>query len=117
MNFLLFWWTWTLYGMSKSHLNNLTETNEEKELNKQQSDENLGVKSRKIQDEGASGAKDIFVLDTTNEIVQALEQELSERKKQIVTSFQLQELNHSSRARRRSSVKSNFVIWSRAEQQ
>jgi hypothetical protein len=102
--------------MSKSHLNNLTESNEEKELNKQQSDENLGTKSRKIHDEGASGAKDI-VLDTTNEIVEALEQELSERKKQIVTSFQLQELNHSSRERRRSSVKSNFVIWSRAEQQ
>jgi hypothetical protein len=99
--------------MSKSHLNNLTESNEEKELNKQQSDENLGAKSCKIQDEGA---KDI-VLDTTNEIVEALEQELSERKKQIVTSFQLQELDHSSRARRRSSVKSNFVIWSRAEQQ
>ena len=71
-------------------------------------------------DQGAmsdsSIAKDI-VPDATSEIVQALEQELSERKKQIVTSFQLQELNHSSRAQRRSSVKSNVVIWSKAEEQ
>ena len=110
--------------MSNSHLNNTPETDEEKELSKQQSDENLAAKSHKIQDAGATlldsedskMAKGI-VLDTTSEIVQALEQELSERKKQIVTSFQLQELNHSSRAQRRSSLKSKIVIWSRAEEQ
>jgi phosphoribosylformimino-5-aminoimidazole carboxamide ribonucleotide (ProFAR) isomerase len=110
--------------MSNSRLDNTTAINEGKELNKHQSDEDLLTKTHKMQAEGATliekedlnQAKNID-LDRTSEIVEALEQELSERKKQIVTSFQLQELSHSSRAQRRSSVKSNIVIWTRAEQQ
>ena len=110
--------------MSNSRLDNTTETNEDTELNKQQLDKDLLAKTGTIQAEGATlpeskdsnRAKSID-LDTTSDAVEALEQELDERKKQIVTSFQLQELNHSSRAQRRSSVKLNIVLWTRAEEQ
>lgn len=57
------------------------------------------------------------VLKSTNEVVKALEKELNERKEKIVTSFQLIELNNSTRAVRKSAFKSNFVIWNRAEEQ
>ena len=109
--------------MSEAESNNAKENKEGNDYQKQHPDEIIETKCCKIQDEGAtfsdgenSKTKDI-VPDTTSEIVQALEQELSERKKQIVTSFQLQELNNTARSRRRSSVKSNIVIWSRAEEQ
>lgn len=107
--------------MSDPHLNSVTDTDKEREVNKPQLDANLNGESNKHEDEGAtltnSNSNKEIVLDTTSEKVEALEQELSERKKQIVTSFQLQELNHSARTRRRSSVKSSVVLWSRAEEQ
>ncbi|XP_046845454.1 tetratricopeptide repeat protein 16-like [Xenia sp. Carnegie-2017] len=57
-----------------------------------------------------------IVLKSTNEVVKALEKELNERKEKIVTSFQLIELNNSTKAVRKSAFKSNFVIWNRAEE-
>ena len=109
--------------MSNSHENLSKENAKDHECTKQELDEHVEAESCKFQDEDfqntppSSGESTSIVLDPASEKVQALEQELSERKKQIVTSFQLQELNNLSRGRRRSSVSSNIVIWSRAEEQ
>lgn len=49
-----------------------------------------------------------------SQVVYALEKELNERRKQIVTSFKLQELNVSER---KTSIKSEAVVWEKAEEQ
>lgn len=66
-----------------------------------------------VQNDDEHSKTDSTAIEEDSDVVHALEKELNERRKQIVTSFKLQELSSSSGLR----VKSDAVVREKAEEQ